>query len=345
MGLDYYAILDTSHNASIWDIKMSYRRLALRLHPHHRNPSHANDFELQLPTLQEKASWEYINEAFDVLTNPMYREVYDKYGEEGLKRGVDAPNGKIPPYRYHGDAMQTYFEVFGSFSPYAHECDVITNPPSLYTIKQVVADKNKNPEIEHLLHLGLDEVFHGGMKLVKIFRHEFIDEFKSKTEVREIILSVPISPGIIEGTRIIYSEAGDRDPTRIPSDIVFVICDQPHSVFRRNKFDLHMNCSITLKEALTGYKLSLQTIDDRKLQILITDVIDCNYTKCIQNEGIPNQYNNRIKGDLIIHFHVKFPVFIPKPLRLKLIDTFDEIEQNFKPSVCQRRNSECSKSK
>jgi DnaJ family protein B protein 13 len=345
MGLDYYAILDAPHNASMWDLKMSYRKLALRLHPQrknypqHPNPPPADVFELPLPALPENAYWEYINEAFDVLTNPMYREVYDKYGEEGLKRGIAAPNGIIPPYRYHGDAMRTYFEVFGSFSPYADLSDAATNPPPLYAVKEGVGVKNKDPTIERLLHVGLDEVFHGGMKLVKIFRHEFVDEFKTKTEVKETMLSVPISPGILEGTRLVYPEAGDRGPTRIPSDIVFIVCDKPHSVFRRDKCDLHMNYNITLKEALTGFKLSLQTIDDRKLEILITDIIDCNYVKRIQSEGIPNPYNNRVKGDLMVHFHVTFPEFIPKPLRSKLIDTFDEIEQIHSAQSGQHRNS------
>lgn len=49
-----------------------------------------------------------ISEAYDVLGNPQRRAVFDQYGEEGLKRGVPAPDDYIPSYRYHGDPMRTY---------------------------------------------------------------------------------------------------------------------------------------------------------------------------------------------------------------------------------------------
>lgn len=49
-----------------------------------------------------------ISEAYEVLGDPLRRAVFDQYGEEGLKRGVPAPNDYIPAYRYHGDPMRTY---------------------------------------------------------------------------------------------------------------------------------------------------------------------------------------------------------------------------------------------
>lgn len=279
MGLDYYAILNVPRTASIFDIKLAYRKLALRLHPQRKvYPQHPNQrpegvFDLPLPSLPEQTYWEVLNEAYDVLSNSLRREVYDQYGEECLKRGVAAPHGFVPPYDYHEDPMRTYFEFFGSNSPFCDLIDAATNPPKLYKTKEGVGVKNKDPIIERLISLDLEEVFHGGVKLVKILRHEFVDECKQKTDVKEISLTVPIAPGIIEGTRMVFPEAGDQGPTRIPADIVFVICDKPHKCFRREGWNLHMEKTINLREALTGFKLSIDTIDDRKLEILITDVI------------------------------------------------------------------------
>lgn len=279
MGFDYYAILDVPRTATSFEIELSYRKLALRLHPQRKNyPQHPNPrpegtFDLPLPTLPERSYWELLNEAYDVLSNSLCREVYDQYGENGLKRGVAAPNGYIAPYCYHGDAMRTYFEFFGSYSPFSDLIDATTNPPLLYNVKEGVGVKNKDPAVERLLHLDLEDVFHGGVKLVKILRHEFVDEFQKKTEVKEIALSVPIAPGIIEGTRLVFPESGDQGPTRIPADIIFVVCDKPHKVFRREKLNLHMDYSIGLKEALCGFKMTIKTIDDRKLEVLITDVV------------------------------------------------------------------------
>lgn len=279
MGVDYYAVLDVPRSASIFDIKLAYRKLALRVHPHrksypqHPNPRPEGTFERPLPSLPEKCYWELLNEAYDVLSNPMRREVFDQYGEEGLKRGVAAPNGFIAPYHYHGKALRTYGDFFGSFSPYADLIDAATNPPPLYNMNEGVGVKHKDPTVERLLYLELEEVFNGGIKLERILRNEFIDDFKTKTAVKEVMITVPIAPGILEGTRLTFAEAADQGPTRIPADIVFIICDKKHSKFRRDKWNLHMDYKINLKEALTGFKMSIRTIDDRKLELLVTDVI------------------------------------------------------------------------
>lgn len=55
-----------------------------------------------------KQIFHLIGEAYDVLSNPLHRAVFDQYGEEGLKRGVPTTNDFIPAYHYHGEPMQTY---------------------------------------------------------------------------------------------------------------------------------------------------------------------------------------------------------------------------------------------
>jgi DnaJ-class molecular chaperone len=127
--------------------------------------------------------------------------------------------------------------------------------------------------IEKVIELDLREVFHGGVKCVQIHRQEFIDDLKQKTEMKEVSLFVRIAPGITEGTRLVCPEAGDRGPTKIPADVVFVVSIKPHESFRQENCDLHTERSITLKEALTGFKLQIATIDDRKLEMFITDVV------------------------------------------------------------------------
>jgi len=277
MGFDYYAILDVSRSANLLDIRLAYRKLALRLHPQRKSyPQHPltrpdGVFDLPLPTLAENIYWQLVCEAYEVLVNPLHRQVFDLYGEEGLKRGVPAPMGFIQPYKYHCDPMKTYFEFFASYSPYADLIDAATNPPPLYEVREGVGVKHKNPTVEKLLPLELEEVFHGGSKLVKITRSEFVD---NRQQVREVLLTVPIAKGTLEGTKIHFSGAGDSHETRIAGDVDFIVCDKPHNVFRRDKWDLHMDYKVTLKEALTGFKLSLLSIDGRLLELLITDVVE-----------------------------------------------------------------------
>lgn len=77
MGKDYYAILNVPRTATDDELKKAYRKLALKWHPD-KNP---NDQETAQVKFQE------ISEAYEVLSDKQKREIFDKYGEEGLKAG------------------------------------------------------------------------------------------------------------------------------------------------------------------------------------------------------------------------------------------------------------------
>ena len=80
MGKDYYKILGLqSHGASEEDIKKAYRKMALKYHPDKNKSAGAEE------------KFKEIAEAYEVLSDPKKRQVYDQYGEEGLK-GVQKKN-------------------------------------------------------------------------------------------------------------------------------------------------------------------------------------------------------------------------------------------------------------
>lgn len=67
---DYYKILGVPRNATINDIKSSYRKLVMKYHP---DVSRTKDTE---------DMFKLINEAYTILSNPTLREKYDKKLEE-----------------------------------------------------------------------------------------------------------------------------------------------------------------------------------------------------------------------------------------------------------------------
>ena len=82
---DYYEILDVARDSSPLEIKQAYRRLAMEFHPD-RNPGN--------PQAEEK--FKEAAEAYEVLSNPEKREIYDRFGHEGLRgqtgfAGVEDP--------------------------------------------------------------------------------------------------------------------------------------------------------------------------------------------------------------------------------------------------------------
>jgi molecular chaperone DnaJ len=94
---DYYTVLDVARTASEAEIKKSYRRLAMKYHPD-RNP---NDQESEEKFKEAK-------EAYEVLTDPQRRAIYDQHGHEGLS-GRGGAGGFGP-----GDAFSDIFgDVFG----------------------------------------------------------------------------------------------------------------------------------------------------------------------------------------------------------------------------------------
>mgnify|MGYP002041754589 CR=1 FL=1 len=74
MGKDYYKILGLSRGAaSEEDIKKAYRKMALKYHPDKNKTAGAEE------------KFKEIAEAYEVLSDPKKRGVYDQYGEDGLK--------------------------------------------------------------------------------------------------------------------------------------------------------------------------------------------------------------------------------------------------------------------
>lgn len=71
MGKDYYKILGIQPGANEEEIKKAYRRMALKFHPDKNKD----------PNAEEK--FKEIAEAYEVLSDPKKKTVYDQYGEDG----------------------------------------------------------------------------------------------------------------------------------------------------------------------------------------------------------------------------------------------------------------------
>lgn len=70
-GKDFYKILGITHESNEDEIKKAYRKLALKFHPDKNSDPDAED------------KFKEIAEAYEVLTDPQKRSVYDQFGEEG----------------------------------------------------------------------------------------------------------------------------------------------------------------------------------------------------------------------------------------------------------------------
>ncbi|KAH0638829.1 hypothetical protein KY285_035415 [Solanum tuberosum] len=131
--------------------------------------------------------------------------------------------------------------------------------------------------------------------------------FYRRPSTTEEILTIDIKPGWKKGTKITFPEKGNEQRGIIPSDLVFIIDEKPHSVFKRDGNDLVVTQKIPLVEALTGYTAQITTLDGRNLTVPINSIISPNYEEVIKGEGMPIPKEPSRKGNLRVKFNIKFP--------------------------------------
>lgn len=140
------------------------------------------------------------------------------------------------------------------------------------------------------------------------------------------ILEVNIEKGMRDGQKIVFSGEGDQEPGLQPGDIIIVLDEKEHPVFKRTGNDLIMRMPLQLVESLCGFQKLIKTLDNRDLVItsLPGEVLKHESLKCIIGEGMPQHKNPFEKGRLIIQTLVVFPDSIPA----EIIPT---LEQCFPP--------------
>ncbi|KAK2393588.1 dnaJ protein subfamily B member [Trifolium repens] len=328
MGLDYYEILEVERNATEEELKKAYRKLAMKWHPD-KNPDNNKDAEIK---------FKLISEAYEVLSDPQKKTIYDQYGESGLKNGMaptdegaasyfQTPDGRR--FRFNPRSANGVFaEAFGFSSPCGGMgmrgggCrgmrgrswvssafgDIFGQDMFAESRQASQVPRRKAPPIENKLPCSLEELYKGTTKKMKISRE--IAYASGKTLPAEEILTIEIQPGWKKGTKITFPEKGNEQPNVTAADIVFIIDEKPHSVFTREGNDLVVTHKLSLaeSESLTrSYTFQLTTLDGRDLTIAINNLIDPTYEEVVAGEGMPISKNPSQKGNLRIKFNITSP--------------------------------------
>jgi len=323
-----YDELGVEPTATDAEIKKAYRKLALKYHPD-KNPDDPEKFK-------------NISAAFEVLSDEKKREIYDKYGEEGLREGGGG-EGHSPfdifdmffgggGRRKQGEKMRGRDTV--------HQMKVSLEDLYSGTTRQLAVQKNVICETCNGIGgkegsvLKCDQCNGTGMQvrmrqigpgMVQQIQQpcrpcnqtgEKINEkgrcktcMGKKVEKQRKILKCEIDKGMKDGQKLTFTGEGDQAPGTEPGDIVIVLDEKEHDVFTRQGSDLYIRMEVGLADALCGFTRTIKTLDNRTL-ILNShpgEVIRPKQLKCVEDEGMPIYGDPTEKGRLVIDFQIVFP--------------------------------------
>lgn len=304
---DYYTALGVPRSSSLEDIKKAYKKLALKHHP-----DRGGD--------QEK--FKEVSEAYEVLSDPEKKQIYDLHGKEGLEAAAQGGGGD--PF----GGMHFPFDMFSN---------VFGGPP-----------RARKKRKEMVLHLTLEEVCLGKTKTIDMtrrvidqskvrgcdtcegqgcqvriqgmgsgmFQHEMVpctscrgvgkvvpDDAVTLVEEK---LSIDVPPGCPEGHTFVLPGKLDEDPGENTGELVFVVRYREHPVFRPVGDSGHLETTlhINLLEALTGFSRILRHPDGTFLSIGHTGITTPTTKWTIKNEGIRHGQHLHVAVEIDFPDHI-----------------------------------------
>ncbi|KAI2643620.1 hypothetical protein GGS21DRAFT_497285 [Xylaria nigripes] len=349
-----YDQLNIKPDATQEEIKKAYRKAALKWHPDKNKDS---------PGAAEK--FKECSQAYEILSDPEKRKIYDQYGLEFLLRGGSAPPPSENPFPNaqtggapggfsgfdFGGARPFHFTTTSSSNTFN-----FSNPESIFSefmragggsdirdeddpvFKSFFggampggvprssssrssrmrgyssgdpfrggATRDTTAEVstvERALPLTLEELFKGNVKKMKIKRKTFDESGKRTTS--DQVLEVPIKPGLKKGSKIKFKGVGDQEEGG-KQDLHFIIEEKPHPLFVRDGDDLIHTIDLDLKEALTGWKRTVTTIDGKQINIERAGPTGTGMSDSYPGQGMPISRKQGERGNFIVKYNVKFP--------------------------------------
>lgn len=270
----YYEILNLNKNNNLneKDIKNAYKKAALKWHPDKCNKS-----EDDKSFAENK--FKDVTEAYNILSNPEKKKIYDKFGEEGLKKNNQPTFYKHPhTFTRHSFTFPNHTNFkSNNFNEFRFE-----NSNFIFSNKNIKKERIIN------VYVTLEELYYGIYKKVHINDKDIVNE----------VFDLNILPGWKEGTKITYN--------RNNSKIILILKEKPHSNFIRENNDIIWKCKLTNKQSLSNVYITIPLLDGSK-HIISTENGNIYDKKkiIIKSKGMPIKNTNpRQWGNLIVEFNI-----------------------------------------
>lgn len=353
----YYEILEIEKSATEDEIKKAYKKKARKLHPD-RHPNEREKYNELFSDLQK---------AYEVLIDPQKRELYDRYGEKGLKRGGGGSGmDDIISQFFDGGSSRRQKRSTGRKKSPALKKVVNCTLEDLYkgSIKKIsitrYTAKSENAECAKCHGSGTVTVIQrmGPMMLQQRTRcpHCNGQGYELSTEDAKVDLHIP--PGGRHRETVTIQGEGHQYPSHDPGDIIVQINQVKHDIFKRQGADLGMTHTLTLKQALCGYRIKVQHVSGHMLIIKSPsegEIVQPGSLKRVLNYGMPIRFQAHSRGHLYVAMEIEFPK--PNSLAPKAINQFAKLlpdrkedeeeddEEETKENMKRQQNKSKSKNK
>lgn len=275
--IDYYKILGINKNASPKDIKNGYRKLARKYHPD-LNP---NDKEAI-------RKFQQINEANEVLSDPVKRKKYDKYGKDWQhadqfeqanryqKQSSDSGGARFSGSQNAGGFSDFFESMFGGFG-------------GAEGSRQV---KFRGEDYSAEIHLKLIDVYETHKQLLNV-------------NGKNIRITVPA--GIENGQTIKISGHGGPGTNGGPrGDLYITFSIENHGTIKRLGNHLYTAVELDLFTAILGGEITINTLNG-KVKLKIPPETQNGSRIKLKGKGFPVYKSEGKFGDLYITYSVKIP--------------------------------------
>jgi molecular chaperone DnaJ len=342
----YYDVLGVGKDADEKAIKSAFRKKAMECHPD-RNPG----------CQVSEGKFKELSEAYEVLSDPEKRAVYDRFGKAGVNGAAGGAHAR-PEDIFRDVFGDVFSEFFGGQ-------------------RQARGGPARGADLRYDYEVSLEEAFHGKQAEISVPATEKCDACTGsgaepgthpetctacsghgrvrvsqgfftmertcgrcqgagnviKTPCRqcggrgavrrERKLAINIPPGIEDGQRIRVAGEGEPGARNGPKgDLYIFVAVREHDLFERDGQTLFARTPVPMCKAALGGEVEMPTIDGSRMRVAIPEGAQTGKRMRLKGKGMPSLRGGP-NGDLVVELFVETPSDLT-PRQKELLRAFSE---------------------
>lgn len=317
---DYYQILGVPRDADEKQIKKAYRNLARKYHPDVNSDASSEE------------RFKSINEAYQVLSDPEKRAMYDRFGadwdryqaapgggatdfSEWFTQTTGTPGGQGVHFEFHGtdgSGFSDFFDLlFGSRGQRGGD------------MRQPRRTPQRGADQEVPIELTLEEAFSGTNRTFELTVPEVCPTCQgtgvngrgpcpecngSGTIAKRSKIEVTIPAGVRENSRVRVAGKGSPGVNGgPPGDIFLRVRLKKHPRFELDGTNLRTTLEVPLYTAILGGEVILETLSGSRIAVAIQPETQSGQVIRLRGQGWPTKVRSSSRGDLLAKVQVQIP--------------------------------------